>query len=285
MPEINLALFPPLDVVKQVELELIVQDIAERASLENASPSDPAYRVALAAAYREMMLRQDANEMCLGLMLAFAKGPQLDHIGATYYRHPDGSPVLRLAGELDDAYLARLQNSPEGLSVAGADGAYIFHALSAHSDIKDATVIGPHSAVNPTAPGFVDMVILSHVADGTPTVGLLTLVDVYLTPKRPLTDALTVKAASITNYTVTAELYLKSGPDPESVRQLANDRASIYIKEQHQLGGRIVESKLHWALTVEGVEEVKLINFNEVLCQSHQAPYCTNLAVTIEGYV
>ena len=73
---INLALLPPLDVVQQVDLEAIIADIASRAALENASPSDPAYRVALAAAYREMMLRQNANEMCLGVMLAFARGPQ-----------------------------------------------------------------------------------------------------------------------------------------------------------------------------------------------------------------
>ena len=285
MTGINLALLPPPDVVQQVELDAIVSDIAQRASLENASASDPAYRVALAAAYREMMLRQDANEMCLGLMLAFACGPQLDHIGATYYRHPDGSPVIRLASELDDPYRTRLQSSPEGLSVAGPDGAYIFHALSAHSDVKDAVVLGPHSPVNPTAPGVVDMYILSHQGDGTPSAGLLTLVDVYMGPKRPLTDHFGAKASEVQNYSITAELTLKAGPDPETVRQIALDRAAIYISEQHKLGGRVVESKLHWALTVEGVEDVNLIGFNELLCQPHQAPYCTALAVTIGGYV
>ncbi|NRD72713.1 baseplate J/gp47 family protein [Shewanella sp. VB17] len=282
---INLALLPPLDVVEKIDLETIITDIAERAALDNASPVDPAYRVALAAAYREMMLRQHANEMCSGVMLAFARGPQLDHIGVTYYRHPNGGPVTRLAHERDDDFRFRLQHSPEGLSVAGPDGAYIFHALSAHKDVKGAAVFGPHSAVNSTAPGYVDMVVLSHLGDGVPSTGLLTAVDAYLWPKRPMTDKFTAKAATVSHYAVVAELVMKQGPDTETVRRVALERAQIYVKEQHKLGGRIVESNLHWALTVEGVVEVRLIDWNDVICQPSEAPFCARLAVSIGGYL
>lgn len=282
---INLALLPPLDVVQQVDLEAIIADIASRAALENASPSDPAYRVALAAAYREMMLRQNANEMCLGVMLAFGRGPQLDHIGVTYYRHPDGTPVTRLADEQDEAFRFRLQHSPEGLSVAGPDGAYLFHALSAHKDVKGAAVFGPHSPTNPTAPGFVDMYILSRQGDGVPSNGLLTAVDAYLWPKRPMTDKFTAKAATVSHYGVVAELFMKQGPDPETVRAVAQQRAQTYVNEQHKLGGRIVESNLHWALTVEGVIEVRLIGWQDVICQASEAPFCDSLAVSIGGYL
>lgn len=282
---INLALFAPPDIVEQVDYEVIVADIAQRAALENASPSDPSYRTALASAYREMMLRQDAKEMCLGLMLAYAKGAQLDHIAVTYYRHSDGSPVTRLTSEEDEEFRARIQLSPEGLSVAGPDGAYIFNAKSAHVDVKDVKVLGPHSLINPTVPGYVDMYILSHQNSGVPDSSVLTVVDAYLWPRRPMGDFLAVKAASILNYTITATLFIRAGPDPELVRQISEDRIALYVDEQHKLESRIVQSNVYWALTAEGVAEVKLTGWNDIICQPHEAPFCTAINVVIGGYV
>lgn len=272
---INLALLPPLDVVKQVDHEAIIKDVAEKAGLENASPSDPAYRVTLANTYREVMLRQDANEQARGLMLAYAKGPELDHIGVTYYKHPDGSPVLRIDGESDDAYRDRLQKSPEGLSVAGPDGAYEFHARSAHPDVKAATVSSP-------APVTVELHILSHSGQGVPTQSVLDAVDAYTKPFRPLTDKLTVKAAEVLTYAITAKLFIKVGPDPELVRQAAEKQLAEYVAALHRFKGRVVESSVHAALTVEGVEEVQLASWSDVICTAIQAPFCTGITTTFE---
>lgn len=275
---INLALLPPLDVIQQLELTTIVDDIVSRAGLENASPSDPAYRVALASAYRELMLRQDSNEQARGLMLAFATGPELDHLGVTYYHHPDGLPVTRLVGELDDDYRARLQQAPKGLSVAGPDDAYIFHAKSASVSVKSAKVLSP-------APVTVDLYILSKDGDGTPSATLLTTVEDYLQSRRPLTDLLTVKAAQIVNFGLTASLTLKASPVPETVRLLAEQSLQTYLDDTHQLNGRVVESRVHAALTVEGVEEVTLTGWDDVICTVQQAPYCNALSVTIGGTI
>jgi phage-related baseplate assembly protein len=278
MEGINLALLPPLTVIEQLAHEEIVQAVAAAAGLENASPADPAFRVALAGAFRELLVRQDANEQARGLVLAFAVGAQLDHLGATYYRHPDGSPVVRLVGEADDVYRARLQESPEGLSVAGPDGAYKFGARSAHPDVKDASVFSP-------APVEVDLTVLSGKGDGTPSAVLLTTVAAYMEHRRPLTDRLRVLPASVVRYSVTAALHLKQGPDPELVRQAAEASARAYLDRQHRLKARVVESALHAALSVEGVEEVRLSAWSDVVCTASQAPYCEALAVTIGGYV
>ncbi|KRV85490.1 baseplate assembly protein [Aeromonas veronii] len=278
MEGINLALLPPLDVVKQLSHEEIVQAVAKAANLENAHPADPAFRVVLAGAYRELLLRQDANEQARGVMLAFAKGPQLDHLGATYYKHPDGSPVLRLDGERDDDYRARLQRSPEGLSVAGPDGAYIFHAMSADPMVKAAW---PHSP----EPVEVDLYILSYEGSGVPSAALLKRVELYLWPRRPFTDQLTVKPAEVIPYRVNARLMLKLGPDPELARQAAEKAAAAYVELKRTLKGRVVESGLHAVMTVEGVEEVHLDGWQDVYCLESQAPYCEELIVTIGGYV
>jgi len=275
MEGINLALLPPLDVVKQVNYEDVLLEVAKKAGIENASPSDPAYRVALAGVYRETLLRQDANDQARGLMLAYAKGPELDHIGVTYYKHPDGSPVLRIEGESNDAYRDRLQQSPEGLSVAGPDGAYEFHARSAHPDVKAATVSSP-------APVSVDLHILSHSGQGVPTQSVLDAVDAYTQPFRPLTDKLTPKAAEVLTYAITGKLFIKVGPDPSLVYQTAVTRLTEYVATLHRFKGRVVESAIHAALTVEGVDEVQLNNWADVICSGIQAPFCTAITITFE---
>lgn len=281
MEGINLALLPPLDVVKQLAHEEIVQAVVSAARLENAAPSDPsdpAYRIALAGAYREILVRQDANEQARGVMLAFATGGELDHIGATYYKHPDGSPVVRLDGEKDADYQARLQLSPEGVSVAGPDGAYEFHAQSAHASVKDAKVSSPN-------PVEVEVTVLGYEGDGVLSADTLALVDAYLWPRRPLTDQVSVKAATIKHFDVTAVLTLKQGPDAELARQAAEQTVAIYLELKRLIGGRVVASGLHAALMVEGVDEVTLTDWTDVLCTNIEAPYCESLSVTIGGYV
>lgn len=267
---INLALLPPTDVVKQVDHETIVSDVVERAGLENASPSDPAYRVTLANTYREVLLRQDANEQALGLMLAFAKGEALEHIGVTYYKNPDGSPVEKISNESDDDYRYRLQSSMEGLSVAGPDGAYQFHARSAHPDVKAVRVSSPE-------PVTVVLYILSRTGSGIPDQALLDTVENYVEPFRPLTDKLMVAAAEVLTYSISAELFIKAGPDPDLVRQTAENKLADFVRTLHKFKGRVVESAIHAALTVEGVEEVRLDNWDDVICNDHQAPYCTDI--------
>ncbi|GHC34683.1 baseplate assembly protein [Kushneria pakistanensis] len=275
MDGINLSLLPALTVVEQVDYEAIVADIAERAALDNASPSDPAYRVALAGAYREMLLRQDANEQARGLMLAYAKGSELDHIGSTYYRNADGSPVTRLEGEADEDYAERLQLSPEGLSVAGPEGAYEYNARSADPDVKDAKATCP-------APCEGIIYVLSRTGDGTASPELCARVYASLWGKAPMGDLITVNSGEILRYQVTARLIMKEGPDPEVARQVAQDACRVYVESRHRFHRTVVRSALDAALTVEGVEEVVLEGWEDIRPEVHQVPYCTALDVTYQ---
>jgi phage-related baseplate assembly protein len=271
---INLTLLPPLDVVQQVDLEVIIDDIATRAALENASPSDPAYRVALAAAYREMMLRQDANEQAKGLMLAFAVGPQLDHLGVTYYKNPNGSPVIRLADESDADFQSRLQLSTEGLSVAGPEGAYKYHAKSAHADVKAVQVLSP-------APVEIELYILSYMGNGVASQAVLDAVNATTQLNRPLTDLVTTVSADIIEYQITATLYVKSTPDPALVKSASEASAAKFGVSKHYFNAKVKESSVHAALTVQGVEYVDLTNWNDIECAANQAPFCTEINIIL----
>ncbi|OCH08095.1 baseplate J/gp47 family protein [Aliivibrio fischeri] len=99
---IDLSQLPPLDIIKQVDHASLLQETVKEAGLENPAPSDPGYRVTAVNTYREVIIRQDANEQVMGVTLAHARGPQLDHIGVTYYRTPDGKPVTRLKKTLTE---------------------------------------------------------------------------------------------------------------------------------------------------------------------------------------
>lgn len=264
---------PDLTVVPPIDHKALTTQIASAAGIENLSPSDPAYRVALAVAYRESLVRQDANEQAKGVMLAYATGPQLDHLGDTYYRDVNNNPVTRLTDEPDEDYRVRLSQSFEGLSVAGPEAAYQFHARSYSTDIKDVDVQSP-------APVQLAITLLHAQGDGSVDDALCQAVYDYLLPKRPLGDEVTVQSAQIIPFSVTASLILADVVDSALVMTEAQTALSAYLAKNHRLGGRVVESGIHAALTVPGVEEVRLTNWNDVLCQAHQAPYCSAATIT-----
>jgi len=288
---ISLELLPPLTVVPQIDYEEIVADIVDKAHLENASPADPAFRVALAGAYRELLIRQQANEQAQGLTLAYAVGPQLDHIGVTYYRTPNGLPVERLAGESDDDYKARLQESPEGMSVAGPEGAYRFHARSASALVAGVDVDSP-------TPCVIVLTVLSREGpaegqsdysgplDGVASPALLATVAAGVDPVRPLGDRVTYQSAEIVYYQIEAVIIVDRDLDPEMVMAEAQARADDYVATAWRLGGLIVRSAVDAALTAPGVEEVILPDdWVDTRCARHQAPRCNGLVLTLGGSV
>jgi phage-related baseplate assembly protein len=288
MTGVNLALLPPLTVVPQPDFETIVAEVAAKAGLENASPSDPAFRVALAAAYRETLVRQYANEQAKALTLAHAYGAQLDHLGVTYYRNPDNTPVLRLEGESDDDYKARLQESPEGLSVAGPEGAYKFHARSASPLVAGVSVESPN-------PCEILLTVLSKEGppeeegpepyegpiDGAASPELLARVATHLSPFRPLGDRLTVVSAEVVYYQIAATIYPDGELDPEMVIAAAQARAEAFVALMWRLAGLVVLSAVDAALTTAGVEEVVLQGWEDVRCSKRQVPVCNGITLTL----
>ncbi|APU00414.1 baseplate assembly protein J [Aeromonas phage 3] len=257
--------------------EEIQGEMVKVGQLADVAPSDAAFRPILAGSYRETLMRQDADEQCRALSLATAKGSDLDHIGITYYRQSDGSPVARLTGEPDDDYRQRLHNSPGGLSVAGPEAAYEFHSMSAHPNIKQALCTSPK-------PVHITMYLLGREGNGVVSDAQCRLVEGYLWTRRPLTDEVEAKSAEIVEYSVNATVYQVKNSNPDGVT--ANSRANCleYVKQQHRLRGKVTMSSLHAALQVAGVEEVVLTGWSDVRCGIHQAPYCINLTVEFGGW-
>jgi len=249
--------------------------------------SDPAYKILEVCAYRELLLRQRANEAVRAVMLAFATGSDLDQIGANYnvarlvITPADSTTIPPTAAvmESDDAYRARIPVSLEGYTTAGSEGSYIFWGLSADGDVKDISAVSP-------APGQVTVYVLSNTGDGTAPDTLLASVTSALNADsvRPMTDQVTVQSSSIVEWSITADLTLYSGPDSGVVKAAAIAAAQAYADSVHRNGYDVSLSGIYHALHQTGVDSVSLTSPTaNIPVSAGQAPYCTSITVTVDG--
>jgi len=286
---VDLSRLPAPQVVTQLDFETILAELiaSMRQLLPDFEPreSDPAFKILLVVAYRELLLRQSFNESARAVMVAYATGADLDNLaallGVTRFTLDPGDPVLGIPPvmESDIDLRRRMVLAPEGYSVAGPEGAYIFHALSAHPDVLDASATSP-------SPGEVIVSVLSRTGDGTAPAELIAAVADHVSSDRvrPLTDHVTVQSAEIVPYAISAEITTFSGPDGSVVLAEANRRIQEYVVNSHRLGRDITISGIHAALHVEGVQNVKLLEPTaDILINRVQAPYCTSLTITYAG--
>lgn len=249
--------------------------------------SDPAFKVIESAAYRELLMRQRANEAAKAVMLAYAAGTDLDQIGANYsvFRlllvagNPAALPPTVDIFEDDTSFRRRILLSFDGFSTAGPSGSYIFHALSASADVLDAQAISE-------VPGTVIVPVLSRTGNGTAPSGTLADVVVGLNDEtvRPLCDTVDVRSAEIVEYAITATIFTFDGPDSAVVIQSARDAAQAYADAQHRLGLDITLDGVYAAVRQPGVQEVVLSSPTaKITINKKQASYCTAINLTYGG--
>lgn len=247
--------------------------------------SDPAYKVMIVGAYREMVLRQRINDATRQNMLAFATGSNLDHLAANLLvtrkvlvpADPEtNTPAVM---EADDELRRRAQLAPESYTTAGSAGSYVFHALGAHPDILDAAVESPQ-------PGEVVVTILSRVGDGVPSTEARDAVVDKLSGDtvRPLTDQVFVNNVVPVDYAIDAEIYTFEGPDSSLVIAAAQANVEAMRDALKRIGRDIPLSAMYAALHVEGVSRVVLITpVNSVTIGPGEVGNCTDIVISHGG--
>ncbi|MCP3967205.1 MAG: baseplate assembly protein [Lentisphaerae bacterium] len=290
---IDLSLLPAPDVIESLDYEVIFS--AMLATLRSKAPdfsalveSDPAYKVLEVAAYRELMLRQRVNDASRAVMLAYANGNDLENLAANFNvqrqivipANPDAEPPTPAVYETDTALRKRTLLALEAITTAGSEGSYIFHALSASGDVKAATAASP-------SPGQVSVTILSHSNGGAASGDLLTTVATALNAEevRPLTDQVTVQAATIQRYSVEATLTLKSGASSALVMTAAEQALQAYAATNFKLQATVALSGIYAALhQTAGVEKVNLSSPSaDIICGVNAAPLIENITLNVEG--
>ncbi len=291
---IDLSLLAPPDVVKQISFEEILklrldqfyQEMRQdQPDFPDLLESDPAMKLAQVFAYGEMLIRQDANEQALAVLLAFAKDNDLDHKAAERNLQrriispaTDTTPEVK---ESNESLRRRVQLAPEGQTTAGSEGSYIFHGLNADPRVKDIYPYAPlDEDENPT--GICNIYVLSNEGTGEASEDLLKVVSAALNAKsiRPLTDRPSVYSASILNYSIEAEIFIDEGPDENIILSSCYKAAEEYTKKSHSFNDGISISGIYQALHQPGVSRVNLISpAGNVDTSLGQVAYCTGINI------
>lgn len=294
---IDLSRLPAPDVVEQIDYESILAErkayaiglwpVAKQAEIAATLEleSEPLTKLLQENAYRETIWRQRVNEAALAVLLPFAKGNDLEQIGARFNvgrlvvvpANLNAVPPVAAVMEEDDSLRERIQMAMEGMSTAGPRNAYIFHARGADGRVADATAISP-------SPSVVVVTIQSALGDGSVPPGLPAIVYDYLSDedRRPVADRLTVQGATVLPYAVNAVLHLDTvGPEAEPIRAAALARGLALVNRRRRLGMEVNRSALDAALHIEGVRRVELPGWVDIVATTAQAPYCTAFNVTV----
>ncbi|MCF3530878.1 baseplate assembly protein [Stenotrophomonas maltophilia] len=281
---VDLSKLPVPDLVEQVNFEQAYADQVAMFMLVMPEygpllESDPVAKLLQANAYREMLLRESFNVRATASMLPYARGADLDNLGAFFgiarQVLSPGDPAANLPAEFesDTDFRRRIQLAPEGYSVAGPEGAYLFHALSADADVLDVSALSPR-------PGEVVVTLLARSGDGVPSAALVDRVLLALRDGgvRPLTDFVTVQPADVIRYRVDASIVTFAGPDSDVVMAEAERRIREYVAASQRLGRDVPRSGIFAALHVEGVQRVELREpATDISIGSQQAAYCSQI--------
>jgi phage-related baseplate assembly protein len=254
-----------------------------------ALESEPTTQLLRVCAYFRMLDRLKFNDGARAVMLAHSTGTNLDNLGAFWgvqrlivqAADTSVSPPIPEISESDTALRKRIQLSLEGHTTAGSRGSYLFWALSASGLVKDVSLQSP-------TPGEVVVTVLSQDGDGVPSSALLDQVDAALNADdvRPLTDNVTVQAATILPYQVEATLTLYEGPDADTVESAAEGALKTYITTHHALGHDITLSGLYGALHQPGVQKVVIAEpADDIVVGPSEAAFCAfeDLGITVGG--
>jgi phage-related baseplate assembly protein len=290
---VDLSRLPSPDIIEALDFETIYADALAHLKAElaavgivyEARDSDPIAKLLQTFGYYAQLLRQRVNDAARAVMPAYAVGADLDNIAALFgivrLLITPANPQLGTAAvmESDTEFRRRMVLAPEGYSVAGPIGAYVFHALTAHPDVLDASAESP-------SPGVVVVSILSRAGDGTASPAVVEAVRAYMSAdtRRPLTDFVSVQAAGIVDYAVDYDIRTFTGPDTGVVVAASRARVAAYVAESHRLGRDVTRSALFAAAHVEGVQNIVLNSpVADIAISRAQAPYCTGIVARSGG--
>ena len=182
--------------------------------------------------------------------------------------------------EPDDHYRERIKLAPEAFSNAGAKGAYIYWAKTAHQDIVDVAVTSP-------SPGVVNVYPL--MSAGTPSAEILTVVETALNQEkvRPLTDQVVVLAPTRVGFVITTAVTLYTWADTDSALSQINAALAAYTANlRAKMGVDVVVDQIKSVITtVSGVYKPGLTAPNvDIVIAANEWADCTAITITVAGY-
>jgi len=293
MSVVDLSQLPAPQVLESLDFEGVYDEELQRfrqymgGKWDALLESDPITKLLELGAYRRMQNRARVNDAAKALMLAYARGADLDQLAANVNlqrlvvqaEDMNAVPPVERVLEADDALRERVQLVYEGLTTAGPRNSYILHARNASGRVADATAESP-------APAEVVVTVLDLEGTGLAPSELLEAVRAHLSDDdvRPVADRLTVQPAEILPYRVEALLY-KAGTGPENEAILAECKARLqaWVNPRRRLGLEVSRSGIDAQLHIDGVSRVELVGWTDIRPTKEQAAWCEAIDVAWGG--
>jgi len=242
--------------------------------------TEPMTIVLQSYAYRETIIRALINDKARAVLLAYAVGTDLDHLGVLFgtvrmviVPATDTVPVIM---ESDDRFRRRIQLAPEAFSTVGPRGAYIYFALTESAEVMDAWAYSPSDGrVNVVVAGF-------NGADVSDDVMATLMRRFAMEDTVPLTDDVNVMRAARTDYSVAIVAYFSRGPDPLLIKSTIETAVRNYATMNERIGATIYKSGLVSVARIPAIDNV-VIDIGDVVCNDDHIPHL--LGVTIETVV
>lgn len=290
MSTVDLSALPPPQVLESLDFETVYQEELSvfrtylgdnwNAELE----SDPVVKLLELGAYRRLQTRARINDAAKSLLLAYARGTDLDHLAANVrllrlviqQADTQSVPPVPQVMEQDDALRERIQLVYEGLTTAGPRNSYILHARNASALVADAQAQSP-------GPAQVVITVLHLEGKGIADQPLLDKVYTYLSDEdiRPVGDRLTVQSAEVLEYRIDAVLHMAgTGSENEAILTEATRRLAAWLNPRRRLGIVVTRSAIDAQLHITGISRVDLPGWQDIRCAPHQAAYCIGYNVS-----
>jgi phage-related baseplate assembly protein len=247
--------------------------------------SEPLARLLQENSYRELVWRQRVNDAVRAVMLAFAKGNDLEQRAALFGlarlivtpAQPDKN--IEAVKESDDSLRERIQLAPQGFSVAGPSAAYVTKARAVDGRIIDAQSSRPR-------PGDILVTLLSSEGDGTASREICDAVMTALSAEdqRPLNDTVFVESAEIVRYRIHAKGYTRTAVGADVLIEQARKNAQAYADKVHRIGVGVAESAIKGVCQAAGLSKTELIEpVGDIEIGRTQASYCVEVVVEYGG--
>ncbi len=181
--------------------------------------------------------------------------------------------------ETDDQLRERIRLAPSQFSSAGSRQAYLFHAKSANTLIKDVSITSP-------VPGTVLIVPLTDEEETSQTV----IEDIYSVCSdekvRPLTDTVIVAASVGVSYSIEVSLTLYENAQISEVQPEIESALKQYAQAKRDtLGQDIIRSHISQVCRRSSVYDVEIVQpLQNIIIDDAEFPKCESIAVSIKGF-
>ncbi|MEY9138504.1 phage-related baseplate assembly protein [Bradyrhizobium diazoefficiens] len=276
---IDFARLPPPQVIEEIDYEVLLKRYQDDVVAKNsklaaaiALEQSPTNIILESEAYGEMIVRKRINAAARACMLPFANGSDLEVIGARFN-------VARMDGEDDTRLRRRIQLSMESFTTAGSTGAYIFHALSVSTAIRDASVVAERGT------GRVSVTIMADGANPVPPSSLVDAVYDRLMSDgiKPLTDDIAVLPVVKIPADIEGRITLYPGPDASLVVADINKALQSLRTRVSMIGRDLKRSAILAALNQEGVQNVEL-DFDDINVGPDSVVWIESASVSISSF-